>query len=367
VVAVLVACTPAVGYFATIVELQALVMAVTGISVWAFVALGQRQALWRAAALGVVTAIAAAVHSSCHVLVVAWWLFAMTSLWPKTAMGRVCTLLTMATVAHAATFMALNAALAPPTDVVGKSAGMLASIPAAAELVRGCVHRAIWEFVIPFAPSSVLLCSLVFLRGRAGCGGLLLAALVGLAMTMLLVTDATVEERGAYLLPMAIPLAVFTVQRTSPRSWVWLAVAGVLVTLVLRLDQAAARPCRADVAKGALQLEADAPRLFLSGSHLVLDSIAAHAPDLRCLQATDLHLHGSADPGQAAAFIARAFDDLVAGIRPRTVVVDEQTFLEWQKGPWPEMRSLVTEHLPAAYRTTAVEAAGFRGYSIVHK
>jgi len=357
-VAVLVGCTPAVAYFATIIEFQAMAMAGAGAAVWTFVVLGRSNSTACALALGGITAIAAAAHSVCHLLGGLWPLLAFSNLWPRYSRRRVALLCTVAAATQAVVFGSM-------LMIIGGSA---VSDHAAAELLTGAITHThitsygdrIWsEFLLPFAPMSLLLVS-ASLRLFGKAWPLLVSTAIGCTVCHMLLAPIGTAERGAYLLVLAIPFAVFAITTLPSRCWPLLLAVAIGLAGWLRHEQATMRPCDPTIAAGASNLERQQPRTFVSGSIDVLDAFAVHAPGLQILDVSEL-----TSPTSPEAHVTIAmFDRLLRATAPRQIVIDEQTWVDWRTNDSVELQYLSTQHIPAKYRVEVVISGNYRGVAI---
>ncbi|MEM7201273.1 MAG: hypothetical protein AAF628_13460 [Planctomycetota bacterium] len=206
-VAALVATAPAVLFYATVIEVPGVALAFTGLATWSMARSASCPGLLRGALVGVATALAASVHATGHLL----------------------------PLLHAGLLMARRGATAPPWRGVAKpwllavgvhaacawavaswrrpGGGFEALFVQAGFVVRdpgfgwGAAPRVIWnEWVAAFA-----LLSLVWLAGfrrrRTRRSARALAALLPLYLLPTLLLLRGVDERGAYLLPLAYPAA----------------------------------------------------------------------------------------------------------------------------------------------------------------
>jgi hypothetical protein len=315
----LTATMPSVAYFGTIIELQAAQMAAAAMAMVVYAACLRAPTWPRILATAAATAIAAGVHSTNHVLVVAVPLLALAGVLPARAFGRWPTFAAVA-VLHFAAYLAKNAFWALPTERVALQ--MVAAVPGPMDLGGDLLH-ALWpELLLPFAPCLFLGWMAWRDRAqRAAVGALGVLALGGVLIAAILLTRDAVE-RGAYLLFLAAPAALVLARSVKgPFEAAALLLVGIGVSVALRLDQASRRPNDPGVAAGALGLAAPRPVLFVSSDVPTLDSIHLYATSLHCLDLTGM-AHGDS---AVSAALTHSFDEQFGKANARTGVIDEPT------------------------------------------
>ena len=204
------ATAPAVVFFATVVEFHATFLPFALLAFLAVVAFEQRPTPWRAAVAGAGSGLAFAVHASgvlLPVLLVAWFLAAAPL--QRRRLGLAALLLAV----HAATCWALaNASIALGFGTFPAPADTAAVLRLASPARWLDLPAVGWrEAVEPYLPLSLawlpaLLVAPVRRRALALLCGALPFVVLGLA-----VIPVGQTERGAYLLPCALPAALLTV------------------------------------------------------------------------------------------------------------------------------------------------------------
>lgn len=215
-------------HFATVVEIHSFCLPPAALFWWAL-AMQRRNPGWqRAAATGLASGIAAAIHYSCIVLPLMG--VAILSLTARRIPGSRKALAMEAVVvlaAHAATFFVLQAidaavlGTADNSETVSWLTGRFQTIPDVETIVATAWH----EWLLPFAPWSFgfLVAALVpALRTATWAAS---AAWLGYLIVDLVVLQGW-KERGAYALPMAIPTVALCAASWSRR---WL-LAGIVVS-----------------------------------------------------------------------------------------------------------------------------------------
>jgi len=231
--ALLAASAPAVLFFGTVVEIHGPFFACAGASTLALGWLVRAPSAARALALGASTALAVGLHSSAHLLALLCVLgFAARS---RRALG------TQRTLALAALVLATHALLALALARAYVALGWLEAGGASAKLVlRGYAEREasgvlttlVSEWLLPFAPLSI-----AWAWGRRPelrAERLAFAAALVLYLALSFALLGGHSERGAYLLPLAIPAASLSVRSLGNAAWPALALALVLAVSGIR-------------------------------------------------------------------------------------------------------------------------------------
>ncbi len=267
--AALLAATPAVLFFATVVEAPALLLGCTGFAFWALASCSVRPALWKSSGAGVCTAIGAMVHSTGHlcvpVLILTWW--------PRFTEKRTLHCAAFAAghgIAFAVTKLQLGPALTPsPSD---SAAAVLAFNFAPWWIAFVCAAR---EYLLPYAPASLLV---LWLLGdaRHRVNALAVNALALGYVTLSYILLPALWERGTYILPLALPLALLATEALRPRALAALAAVGFVLGLGL-IWQHDHRDEEIP-ASVFLELAGDRPTLFAIGSAAECDDLIRTAP-----------------------------------------------------------------------------------------
>jgi len=238
--AVALACaTPAVLFFATVVELHGVFFAFAGIACWAWARAvapeDDRGRYGRFALLGVATAVAAGVHSSGHALL---WLFLLLTLDVTAARRRRWSGFAAVFASHLALTVALSAFLGrggggnhPWRQLVDFALQYWGPrVPWHPLDVLGLFAR---EWFVPFLPLSAATLAALAVPAARRSALAVLGGIVPLLGMVWLLLHRELYERGAYLLPFAWPGALLVV-RWWPR---WGQVLGLGVALAIAIGQ----------------------------------------------------------------------------------------------------------------------------------
>ncbi len=346
-------CMPCVGYFATVVELHAVGMAAAALALWQACRMGQHDRLasrrWRWPALwcGLLCALAAALHTSLHALPLLLPWLAAAGLWPAMPWRRFVALglrpLLLVGGAYAMAYAGLLAAVGGMDafvnfgDLVGT--GFYEEPHPASAL-----QRLSWEFLVPFAPTSCLLVADAF------CGRRRPALLLGVAMALLLASIVVlrgfrIDENGAYLLLLCVPLALRCAVVPTPQLALLLC-CGLLAGAMLRWKQADVRRADPELAMAAQEIDARVSCAFLLGKGPLLDSVTLFAPELKVVA---FPLQRPVDPDRAQEVVA-GFEALRSLMAPRSLFIDGVTWRQWESGKYGAMQELVRGHIQSQRR-----------------
>lgn len=312
VAALLCALLPGWWHHATVVEMHAPFLAVA-VAASLLASRWWRGGVRQAAAAGAWTGLAAWLHATGHFLLPAfalavWWLGGRSR--RRVGEGLV------AGVAHAAVWAVLffgarafgelppEVLAAPKDSLLDASGGPLGYLLRSFAQVH--VAAAAWptlqrEWLEPFAPVAVL-CWLAWRATpqRGAVVVLLLVACAYLAMAMVML-DAITDERGAYLLPLAVPAACLTLVAVGRRWWPLLLVAALMASWQWRGEPGRAPADRAfgrQVAAAAAGLDA----VWFVADYAQMDGAHLAAPRLPLLVAqkeyADLLAQGWRDPAE---------------------------------------------------------------------
>lgn len=241
-IAIRVACacatTPAIVFFATVVEIHGVFLAFAGLC-WYLMArheaIGSAARLRSAFVLGVATAVAAHVHATGQLLplvILPWWYFAR----PDISYRDRIRFLAVSATGHAVTcllavalFLAMGVPL-PWRDQLHFVAGQVPAMQkAGAHDFSLLAMHALRDWLLPFAPFSVSPMIALLVRRNTGAGLVLLwGAVLYIALTWVLID---VTERGAYAVPLVWPACVLAC-RLLGAGWCWPAI-GISATLSL--------------------------------------------------------------------------------------------------------------------------------------
>ncbi|MBM4060788.1 MAG: hypothetical protein FJ265_06800 [Planctomycetes bacterium] len=245
--ALLAAAAPAMFHFATVVELHAPFAAAMAFAVASAVRWAQSPSPRGALGTGALTGLAALLHGTGQLLVPA---LALALLWAnrRRVVVRSARSVPWFLLAHVCVFGGLFVALRlsghPPAAVAGFAA--LPDDPAAAgdplayllrwwrdaQFAAQLPPTVLTEWLLPFAPLSLLAFAAVRRRDLAAWTGLFVLLLAGYLVVTVALVHAATDERGAYLLPLLLPAGWLALHSLPRRRWPWLvlatAVAGCL-------------------------------------------------------------------------------------------------------------------------------------------
>ncbi|MBK8978041.1 MAG: hypothetical protein IPM29_19215 [Planctomycetes bacterium] len=374
--AALVGTAPGVVFYATVVERHGPFFAFYGFSVWAAAVLATRRTargeVLAALLLAVATTSAYAAHSTgflvlaVHLPLLAWFSragFADSAprswrrLWGLAALTCVATVVGMWGARH------LGVLAGTVGDVRGNYAFF---VQHASEQIKHPAElpRNLWQEIIqPFLPMSVLSLGLYrrgFARGLAAALGCAVLAYWGISFAIL----AGFEERGAYALPLAWPLALAVLLAWPRRfGWIAVAVAALLSALwIVRHDTepfaARAEGMRALAAPGEPYPIAASPEDFstlwgyFQGARSADDFYDAF--DARAFPAETLQRFG--------ALLVTKIEQLRAG---RILLLSEDGLHTLEQPAKPgEAGPLVLELLRERYEFEPVASLAFHGYRL---
>ncbi|MGE3877868.1 MAG: hypothetical protein AB7I19_02320 [Planctomycetota bacterium] len=371
--ALCVAATPGVAFFATVVERHGVFMAGVGIAAWAAAALAARPSPLRAVVLGLAIAIAYALHSTGVVL----WLafvpmaflavreagFARQSTWRRDA-------LLAATAGVAAVVLILlfrQAALAIGTmrDPGASFAFFLAHARVHGRQ-PGMLVASTWnEIVAPLLPFSIT-CWFAWWRPslRLTASAILLASLAYAVLVWLMLGDF--DERGAYTLPLAWPFAWLTWRAVGVRgTLVALLAAGTLAVIgIRRHDDRHLAP----VAEGMTAIAGSAPLFLLPAAPSDFELIYLHFPRLRGnLDVWDLFDAAHFPPDAIESNTGLLVDSYLKGkLDEGRVVLISEAGWQWLAEPTgdasagPTLRAI----LERSFQLEPVGSLGFRGLRV---
>ena len=329
----LVATTPAVAFFAVLLEVQGVFFGAVAIAWFAVAAFVRSPRAGQVALIGLATGLAALVHASGHLLPVVAAAFGLASIDLRTL--GVTRLVAFGAIGAAAHVALPAAAQLAGFDVLGSTSNSASFVAGSTQGAGGLTHFAAIlrnEWLLSFAP----LCLAVYAAVRVRSLRLLLAAIHIPFAVYLFVAWALLGytfgvhgiEHGAYFLPLAFPLAWLTVRSVPLAVVLVLAALGAAsswahvnhesgertalyepAAVVEALGSDAGLLVVQDAKEGEL-LALDAPRLALipfdvivGGSPRAFEEIVAQL----ALQIDDLHRQR-----RPVAFAASVYDRLLA-------------------------------------------------------
>jgi hypothetical protein len=279
-----VAFAPAVLFFATTVELHGPFMAFAGLAYLATAHSVRRPTLGGAACVGLATGAACAAHATGQLLPLSLWTFMVALARPglRRALALGATLAAVH-VAVASLIPLVAQALAFPVSSAKQWSHLTHFLAEYLPRPWLLLNTAWRDWLWPFAPLSFVALLALVPRGSRAASLALHAGLVPyLAVTMVLMGEGT--ERGAYMLPLAWPLAVVAMRFVPPLGGAALAAA----SLVLALVQVAAHDHSAAnraFARGFLAVNGDGPAYLITGDleeveacYLELPEVLVHVP-----------------------------------------------------------------------------------------
>lgn len=360
-------CLPGVGYFATVVELQAMGMAAAALALWQASlmgrvgTLGHGRAMLHAVGCGLLCALAAGLHTSLHVLPMLLPLLAAGGLWPWMPMRRLlaCGLWPFVVVlaTHALCYAVLLI-LVDGMDALSNFGNLVGTGFYEEPHPASALQRLAWEYLLPFAPASWLLIAASW-NGIRQSRFLLLAAGCLLAASAVVLRGFRIDENGAYLLLLCLPLSLHAAQRPR-RHWPLLLCCGLLGGALLRWKQADVRRADPQLAAAAREVQTRNSCCLLLGKGSLLDSIALFAPDLKFVA---FPLQRPVEPGRAAE-VVEGFEALLALQAPRGLFIDSGTWDQWDSGRYGAMQELTRRHIPTRHAPVWLDQGPLRGVLI---
>lgn len=371
------ACLPATAHFATVMELHSLFLPFAAAAFWQTVRIARTPGLasaGAATALGLTTAVAAAVHATGHLLLGFLGLWLLGAWWQARGdRRRGFGLGALLVLVHVAASVALERGLVPaetsaPTTKLG---WMQEWYPTLQDL-----HRTVRdEWLVPLAPVSV-----TFLLGWRRHRALTLAVLLALPCylavdhAMLLVPHAgkVFREVGAYELPLGFAAVALTALVVGPRARLAVLLLALAATIGHRLWGTKPPPDLAFGQRAAAYWRTHDVRLLV-GDFDQFDGVfeeayddpalRARLPDLLCVP--HLVIKSASSGARTADELALFLHPAVAG-KPCVVTNAAIARLRAAGGVY---RELVDDVLPRVYAVTAVpeltDAADGTGPAVV--
>jgi hypothetical protein len=363
-VVIAVALTPACFYFATAAEIQGVFAAGSGAAWWAFARWRTQRRLVDALALGVVCGAAASIHAFGHLLSAMFVGITLVQrgLSAKVLVGSATVILAMQ-VATAATLAWLLGHGA--SGQVGAAAGMLQAWWRAVDL--SAVLAVTWrEVLFPFMPwAGLSLAGLFVARARPWSLAYLLAVALHapIACVFLAAGGDHFDERGAYLLPTAVPAVLASAQWLS-RRWLWggIVVAGAIAASLVGPRWAPLY--RREFVEAVAQLQHERKLAFLVGP-TEIEGVRTHLEGIVCVEivrSLEAFYAAPATPGAAVPF-APWFDAMLVVLAggDRTWIVSKEAEHHLAESPVEEVRNLWRHHVPATYELERLSRPGLEG------
>ena len=276
--------TPAVLFFATVIEIHGVAAGFAGLAWWA-TARAAKAPSWSSAALvGVGTGLAAAVHATGHLLPFA---VAALLLGAVPALRRPYQLLRFGIaggLAHAGVWLGLAWLARGDAEGSVESSTALIADRLDASAWSNVLPTVLEEWIVPFAPLSLALCVAPFVaRTRAVAVGLWLALVPHLFVAVVYLGPAIVEH-GAYLIGLAFP-AAWILWRLGGRIALLVAAAiGAVVgaAMVLDHDRSEAVDLRVE---DVVAVATEPPAVVVVDSQDAARSLLREAPQLPVIRA----------------------------------------------------------------------------------
>jgi hypothetical protein len=365
-VAGLTAVVPAAVFFATVAEIHGVFTAFAGAAWWAWARFATRPTVASGIWMGVTTALAASVHATGHLLVVLLGLCALAwrggrggaeadgparSPWAGLAAALATHLVVAVAIAVALQPSRLSIPFAGQIAYLGDTAGkhQAWTLPALGRVLGN-------EWLIALFPLS--LTGLVALGSRPALRLALataLALLTYLAVSVVLLPD--LNERGAYLLPLAFALALVTAQMLRPG---WLAVLGAaaLAAAVIQVrlhDRVHAAPWL----PGFLAVAREQPVAVICRDVAEQEAITRALPDVPFVRADSLL--ASADRAEDYPTFCATFDAMFAHYQRsgRVVLITRSAYEALLATGMEFFARFLGDHLPRHYRLDEVSRDGF--------
>lgn len=356
--ALLVATCPGVFFFATTVEIHVPCLALATAAWWSAIAASSdpaRTDLLGAARSGVLTALTAGMHATGQLVL---WPLAVL-LWLRGR--RIGAILVMGAV-HYGGIRALGQVVTGSTDFLASSGGLLQSalsIPVGA----GEAATILWyEWLRAFLPASLVALACLFVRGHRREAIAVHVALVPYLGACIVVVKGIVEN-GAYVLPMALPLAWIAVRALPVGALVAGAGVGTAVALALML------PLRQDAREHAFSadvaaLDREQPVWILTADAGELAAIVRDATSVAASSVVVLAPAGGLPPEMLPALCA-AWDQAVAGANAKGQrVVLTRSAIDFLRDPAAPMLARMMDDVDRRYDWIPVERGSFRGYEV---
>lgn len=362
----LAAVVPAIVFFATVAEIHGVFAAFAGGAWWAWAVFVQRPNARASIVMGVMTGLAASVHATGHLLpiafalaAIAWWKSAgckrdtTTAFVPTIGLGA-------ALMTHLVLATALALLLQPdraPTPFQGQWSYVL--LTAAAQRtpwLRVLGRVALEEWLVAFFPVSILWLGVWFRRGKRRLVlaiATVVAAYVG-ATGVVLVDN---HERGAYLLPLAFPLALLTSWALPRPLLVVAAAAGLAVSWaqVWAHDHVS----EATWVRGFLALTRDQPVALICRDVDEQEAITRAQPDLPFVRVDSLM--ASAEREEDYPRFCANFDAMAAQLRKggRIVMITRPAYEALLASGKPFFLRFLRQHIAQHYQVDEVTRDGF--------
>jgi hypothetical protein len=369
------ATAPATVFFATVAEVHGVFFAFAGVVWWAWARLVRAPGAGRAAAFGLCTGVAASVHSTGHLLLVAALLVGLAAnatAWPAPSRERMSPARAVAVVGvpavlgHATAAVGLALALQPGSQRApfeGQAGYFLLLFDWHSMLQRAL--PVLWhEWLVPFFPLSI---GAALLGWRRGARGFALALHLGLAVywvvaAVLLVGDLV--ERGAYFLPLAWPAALIAV-RTLPAAAPW-AAASLALALAATQVRLHDRPATGrEYAEGLLALEGGSNAVLLCRDSAEQEPLTRYAPTVATTRLDSLMQ--TADRGDAAyAEFCAGFDALMANFRAagKPLFITVAAYEDLARSDRPFFVRFLSEHLHRRYHLAEARSGKFAAWRV---
>jgi hypothetical protein len=294
-VAVGFALCPATVFFATVVELHGPFLGAMALAWWVGAWLVVRPSCAAAAATGVATAFATAMHSSGALLPIPVLGAFVGAAWPRAAPIAWQRRITLAVVAGA-----VHAALVLLATGGVQQFGFVAKMAPISAGMEGRVGPVLaWEWLLPFAPYSLLFLAALRTRAARALAFVVLLSLPAYLLPSYLVLGVW-REYGAYLLPVGV-LAIAATVAVVPRAASLAALAlsgGLAVAHVVRRDEPA-RP--REYAAGVRELAGGRRVIVLGGAEVDLEAHYIAMPDVQVVMLTMPPFVDAREPAAAAA------------------------------------------------------------------
>ncbi|MEZ5964691.1 MAG: hypothetical protein R3F56_12655 [Planctomycetota bacterium] len=372
-VAALTAVLPAVVFFATVAEIHGVFAAFAGTAWWAWAIFVRRPAWWAGAVMGIATGLAASVHATGHLLVPMFLALAWTrggiapdvagdgppraSSPPRTPWRA----FVVAVAAHAVVTVSLAAWL-QPQRLSMPFEGQIAFLGETAAAHRTPWLGTLWrvardEWLLALCPVSLLAWGAFFRRGRAGptlAVAAAVAAYVGVAC--LLLDD--VNERGAYLLPLAFPLALLT-SWFVPRPFLLAAAAAVGLSVAYAQVRSHDHVGEAAWVQGFLSVARAQPVAVICRDVDEQEALTRALPDLPFVRVDSLLASGEQQDGYER--FCAGFDAIVAQYRKagRVVLITRPAYEALLAIGNPFFVRFLREHVPQHYAVDEIARDGF--------
>lgn len=354
--ALLVATCPGVFFFATTVEIHAPFLAVANAAWWSAAAASRetkRRDLAGVFRTGTLTAIAAGVHATGQLLL---WPLAVL-LWLR---GRRIGAALVLVATHLVVVRVLGWLVTGSTKFLDSSGGLLQSALTIPVAVSDALAIAWHEWLLAFLPMSVVALVCTFLGPHRRLAIAVHLALLPYLGACIVVVKGLVEH-GAYVLPMALPLAWVVVRALPVRGSLACIAIGTAVALWIMApfrQPASERAFAAD----ALVLEQQSPMWVLTGSVDEVQALARDATSIALSNVVIMAAAGGLGDDMLPVLLAAWDESIVKARAGGRRMVLTRSALDFLRHPDGGQLVRMMAMVDARYEWHPVEHGAFQGF-----